>query len=154
MTSVHSCIRKATKLSLPWLFMCRNQRRKHIFILSPDPEPVIQLEQSPPNMTQYYAGYDLALSCLVSVSPEVVGRVSITATWSKDDREYSNNWDSRISVSPPSLTSDDGVYATSLSFTPLDSRDTGSYQCMAVLTSYTGVPLANATVTTSLTVEG
>jgi hypothetical protein len=118
----------------------------------PYPEPVVELQQSPPNTTQYFAGYDFTLSCLVSVSPEVVGRVSVIATWSKDDREYSNNWDSRISVSPAALTSE-GVYATSLSFSPLDSRDSGTYQCMAVLTSYTGVHLANATVTTSLTVE-
>ena len=120
----------------------------------PDPEPVVELWQSPPNASQQrYAGYDLTLSCLISVRADVVDRVQVATSWSKDGRDYSNNWDSRISVAPVALTSD-GQYSTSLSFSPLDSRDSGSYQCKAVLTSYTGASLANATVSTSLTVEG
>ena len=119
--------------------------------LIPDPEPVAELQQS---TTLHYSGYDLSLSCSVSVSTDVTDRVIVTTTWSKDDREYNSNcWDTHITVVPVSLTSE-GVYVTSLYFSPLDTSDTGVYQCTAVLTSFTGITVANATVNTSLTVEG
>ena len=124
-----------------------------MFISSADPEPVVELQQSPANTSQQFSGYGLTLTCSVSVSSDVADRVLVSTTWSKDEREYSNNWDSRISVVPVTLTGD-GVYVTNLNFSPLEARDSGMYQCSAVLTSFTGVILTNATIATSLTVEG
>ena len=106
-----------------------------------------------PNSDEVFAGYNLMLSCIIFVNSNVVDQVIVAATWFKDGIEYNINWDSRISVTPVTQTSD-GVYVTTLTFTPLNSGDSGSYRCAALLTGFTGTSLANATNSTTLTVKG
>ena len=106
-----------------------------------------------PNRDEVFAGYNLMLSCIIFVDSNVVDQVTVAATWFKDGIEYNFNWNSRISVTPVTQTSD-GVYVTTLTFTPLNSGDSGSYQCSALLTGFTGTSLANATNSTTLTVKG
>ena len=77
----------------------------------------------------------------------------IAAAWLKDGIEYNINWDSRISVTTVTQSSD-GVYVTTLTFTPVNSGDSGNYQCTASLTGFTGTSLANATNSTTVVVEG
>ncbi|CAI8019969.1 Neurotrypsin [Geodia barretti] len=116
------------------------------------PAPEVELQQSPSN-SQYFASYDLTLTCIISVSSNVIGRVRLTAGWSKDGIQYiSNSWDSRTSATPVTQISN-YVYTTNLKFLPLEERDSGTYQCTAVLTSFTGVPLVNGTNDTSLMVK-
>ena len=117
-----------------------------------DPEPTIRVQQHP-NSSQLFAGYDLDLSCSISVNTDIADRVLITAAWFKDGIEYNINWDSRISVSPVTLSAN-GVYTTTLSFMPMNFRDSGNYQCTATLTGYTGTTLSNATDSTTVRVEG
>lgn len=106
-----------------------------------------------PNTDQQYSGYDLTLSCHVLVSSVVVDRVRVATTWFKDGRPYNGNWDSHISVTPVTLTSE-GVYVTTLNFSPLNIDDSGSYQCIAVLSGFTGAILANTSDSTFLLVKG
>lgn len=93
------------------------------------------------------------LSCIIFVNSDVVDRVIVAAKWFKDGIEYNVNWDSRISVTPITQTSD-GVYVTTLTFAPLNSGDSGNYQCTALLTGFTGTNLANTTNFTTLAVRG
>ena len=87
-------------------------------------------------------------------SLHISDQVWVAATWSKDGIEYtSNSWDSRISTTPIVRMSN-MLYSTSLNFLPLEERDSGNYECTAVLTSFAGVPLANGTNNTSLVVRG
>jgi hypothetical protein len=115
------------------------------------PEPIVELTWSP-NTNQVFAGYNLMFSCFILVNSDVIDRVIVATMWYKDGIEYNVNWDSRISVTPATQTSD-GVYVTTLTFTPLNSGDSGNYQCTAILTGFTGTSLANATNSTTLAVE-
>ena len=89
--------------------------------------------------------------CFVIIN-NISDQVTVAATWFKGGIEYIN-WDSRISVTPITL-SGDGVYMTTLHFMPLSFEDSGYYQCTATVTGPTGYSLANATNTTTLEVEG
>ena len=90
--------------------------------------------------------------CFVILN-NISDQVTVAATWFKDGIESSMNWDSRISVTPITM-SGDGVYMTTLHFMPLSSEDSGYYQCTATVTGPTGYSVANATNTTALDVEG
>lgn len=105
-----------------------------------------------PKAERRYAGYDLTLSCSIAINATVTNRVGISVTWVKDGVSYQDNWDSRISVTPVTLTNST-TYTTTLQFAPLSSADSGSYTCIAVLTAYTGASLVNATDTVPLAVE-
>ena len=110
--------------------------------------------QQTPKSDQYFAGYDLILSCFIIVNrSDIFDQVTVAATWFKDEIESSMNWDSRISVTPIVL-SGGGVYMTTLRFMPLSSEDSANYQCTATVTGPTGYSVANATNTTTLNVEG
>lgn len=117
-----------------------------------DPNPTTTIQRDS-NTSQLFAGYDLVLSCSISINLNLTDRVIPAASWFKDGIEYSFNWDSHISVSPITLSAD-GVYITTLSFMPLNLGDSGHYQCVSTLTGFTGTTLANATDSTTLTVEG
>ena len=110
------------------------------------------LQQSP-STGQHFAGYDLTLSCFVLLTTGIVDQVIVATTWFKDGRKYNENWDSRISVTPVTLMSE-GIYSTTLKFSPLNIRDSGSYQCTATLTGFTGATLANASESAYILVQG
>ena len=120
-----------------------------IILFSLDPEPIVNLGQSRPN-TQHLSGYDLTLFCLVNVSPDIEDGILVVISWSKDGIEFTRNrWDTRITSTPTAVTSDGLNYNTSLSFSPLEPSDSGTYQCTAVLTNhFTGTPLANTSART------
>ena len=116
-----------------------------------DPEPVVEVSYTP-NTERHYTGYDVTLTCYILINAEVVNRVGVAVTWTKDGITYRDNWDSRISVTPVILASSN-TYTTTLQFTQLTSGDSGSYKCVATLTGYSGNSLANASDTVSLDVE-
>ena len=109
--------------------------------------------QQSPKTDFHFVGYDLTLSCFISVDSDIVNRVSVAATWFKDGIAYNANWDSRLSVTPVIPTAG-GVYTTNLTFAPLNSGDSGRYQCTASLSGLSGTSFANASYITSVIVEG
>ena len=119
----------------------------------PDPKPIIVLEQDTLN-SQHFADYDLTLTCSISVSSPVVDQVNMITTWSKDGIQYaSNSWVTHIFVTQ-AVQINNGHYATSLKFSPLGMTDSGTYECTAILTSFTGTFLTNSTVNISVMVKG
>ena len=118
-----------------------------------DPDPTVQIQPTP-NSNQPFAGYDITLSCFIIVnSSDIFDQVTVAATWFKDGIECGINLDSRLSLTPVALNGD-GIYLTNLHLTSLNSKDSGNYQCKAVVTGPSGYSLANATNSTYLEVEG
>ena len=77
-------------------------------------------------------------------------------TWYKNDMEYRESWDTRISASPVTNSSE-GLYTTSLKYSSLELRDSGTYKCtVELINSLTGSLISGSTdtCTTYLKVKG
>ena len=118
-------------------------------LFSTVPPPNVTLT-STPIATSYYAGTPLNLTCTVQLIPQVDTNVIFNSLWTGPGGQISSG------VGRVSLSS--GVNQTTVQFYPLNTTDTGVYNCsVSVSTSgqqYVNTSIAVSSSMKSITVEG
>ena len=95
------------------------------------PQPTVSIT---PNRTGvFYAGTPLTLTCSIQLNPAVDTTVMVNTTWSGLGSQAVSNG-SRVSVSNL-LQRSAILYETTIHFIPLNTTDTGNYECEATVTA-------------------
>ena len=105
---------------------------------------------STPITTSYYAGTPLNLTCTVQLIPQVDTTVIFNSLWTGPGGQISSG------VGRVSLSS--GVNQTTVQFYPLNTTDTGVYNCSVSVSAsgqqYVDTSIAVSSSNTSITVKG
>ena len=113
------------------------------------PPPTVTLT-STPITTSYYAGTPLNLTCTVQLIPQVDTNVIFNSLWTGPGGQISSG------VGRVSLSS--GVNQTTVQFYPLNTTDTGVYNCSVSVSrsgqQYVDTSIAASSSITSITVKG
>ena len=120
----------------------------HIISLTVPP-PTVTIT-STPITTSYYAGTPLSLTCTVQLIPQVDTNVIFNSLWTGPGGQISSG------VGRVSLSS--GVNQTTVQFYPLNTTDTGVYNCSVSVSAsgqqYVDTSIAASSSITSITVKG
>ena len=96
------------------------------------PPPLMTISGAPRNMS-FFRGLNLAFTCDIILDVVVDTSVTVQGTWNRNGTDLLNQLDEgRITISNPLLTMP--PYQTTVSFSPLNVSDAGTYECNATVT--------------------
>ncbi|KAL5486487.1 hypothetical protein EMCRGX_G018974 [Ephydatia muelleri] len=141
----YSCI---ANISLPVISITSLYTRSYSNVTVQVPPPTVTLT-STPITTSYYAGTPLNLTCTVQLIPQVDTNVIFNSLWTGPGGQISSG------VGRVSLSS--GVNQTTVQFYPLNTTDTGVYNCSVSVSAsgqqYVDTSIAVSSSITSITVK-
>ena len=104
-----------------------------------------------PSATSYYAGTPLNLTCTAQLIPQVDTPLTFNSLWTGPGRQISSTAVGRVSLSS-------GVNQTTVQFYPLNTTDTGVYNCSVNVSAsgqqYVDTSIAVRSSNTPITVQG
>ena len=115
------------------------------------PPPNITLMANPSG-SMLYVGTKTSILCVFTIPSVVDTPVMVNATWiGPQGAVYNGNRTTVINSQPSAM-----VYNTTLQISPLNSGDTGTYQCVGNISSNISyiAPFINASTNISLAVQG
>ena len=93
------------------------------------PRPMMTISGSPRN-TSFFQGLNLVFTCNIILEEAVDTSVTVQGTWNRNESELVN--EGRITISNPPLIMH--PYLITVSFSPLNVSDAGTYECNATVT--------------------
>ena len=99
-------------------------------ILFAVPQPTVSITLSHTGVL--YAGTPLTLTCSIQLNPAVDTTVMVTRMWRGPGSQVVSN-SSRVTVSNL-VERSDNLYETTIEFIPLNTTDSGTYECEATVT--------------------
>ena len=97
------------------------------YVFFPVPSPSIYLSRIPDYPIQLFTTNSLVLTCIIEVSDAIDTLVAINTTWSG----HSSLFDNRRRVIVSELEGLKPMYETFVTFSSLQSDDSGTYECLA-----------------------
>ena len=122
-----------TNVSVQSMLASYNVANRSIdFFLHIVPPPLMTISGSPRN-TSFFQGLNLVFTCSIILDVAVDTSVTVQGTWNRNGTDLLNQLnEGRITISNPPLMTPS--YQTTVSFSPLNVSDAGTYECNATVT--------------------
>ena len=112
------------------------------------PHPMMTISGSPRNIS-FFQGLNLVFTCNIILNEAVDTSVTVQGTWNRNESELVN--EERITISNPPLMM--RLYWITVSFSPLNVRDAGTYECNATVTPQDTTFVTGTTSSISRTID-